>query len=266
MTAAKREIIDKIRALRRMTVDKGATEAEAETALRMISKLMAKHQISETEAATPEAGAFERKDKPMRGVAPTLSRTHPTRFAACGIAAYTDTEIAFGWQRLIVVGAAHNIEIAEYLWEMLVSLIDTAWKARRAAMRARYETLASEAREGRRATIVARSVYEKRISKSAKSFKIGMAIRLGERLADMASARHRDVSAATGKDVARSTSTALAIALRQLCPDAKDPRKAKPILVIGDELARGGEAGSKANIHLGIAASTAGTRMIGGKA
>lgn len=243
------DIVEKIRALKRMTIANGCSEAEAETALRMISSLMARHQVSEAETASVES-EFRRKDRAMRGVSPTISRCHAARFAVGGIQAYTDTQIGFGFHRLVIIGLPHNIEIAEYLWEMLVSIIDAAWLAHRASLPALPKTKA----------------VRKVLRKSSQSFKIGMADRLGRRLSEMAEDRKREVRTATsghGRDVVLANELALHDAYKALCPESTaGGRASKPIGVISAAFSIGSEVGAAAAIKLGVAASSPGTRAL----
>jgi hypothetical protein len=171
----------RIPALAAKTTDNGCTEAEAQTAVASLNRLMEAYEITLDEATVRGTEIVER-------VIPSKRSSLASR-AVWGISEFTSTDFVFASNDVHVFGRASNTEIAEYLFLLCDRAI-------------RRETFALS---------VEVSVEDRR------TFGLGMAHRLSNRLADMAKARAQEVHSVIGTDLVVLGRTAAIAAVRERC-------------------------------------------------
>jgi Protein of unknown function (DUF2786). len=113
--AKRREgVIRKIRALLSMTVERGASEAEALKAAEMAAKLMAEHDLDMDDLSAREAGV----DEGAHPVDPAFARHMPRVSAAiaelCGVKTWGKRSRS-GKPEQVFFGLPHDVEVAVYL-------------------------------------------------------------------------------------------------------------------------------------------------------
>lgn len=119
------DIAEKIRALRAKASNVASTEAEAAQAAAMIAKLLAKHDMTEDDIREyQEPGTVA-----VQGS--TEGRLHPTlRYCWQGITELTETEAYLDRNDVLqYIGMEHDVEMALYLSEIIVSASIRALKA-----------------------------------------------------------------------------------------------------------------------------------------
>lgn len=126
-------LIRKIRALRAKKVEAGATEGEAAAAAELAAKLMAEHRIDEADVA---AADYDRSYIAVKGVGLHINKSHPMVYAAPGVSHLTGCEIYTRKGGFYVVGDDVGREMAHYLFDMIRNCIDAAWAIERASRRA----------------------------------------------------------------------------------------------------------------------------------
>jgi hypothetical protein len=171
--------LSRIHALAAKTTDNGCTEAEAQTAVATVNRLMQAYEI------TPDDEATVRETEIVERVIPGKRSSLASR-VVWGISEFTSTDFVFASNDVHVFGRASNTEIAEYLFLLCDRAI-------------RRETFALS---------VEVSVEDR------TSFGLGMAHRLSNRLADMAKARAQEVHSVTGTDLVVLGRTAAIAAIR----------------------------------------------------
>lgn len=120
----KYRILHKIRALRAKRVDAGATEAEATAAAELAAKLMAQYQLDEEAVA---AAVYDRDLLPIKGIGLHVNKSHPCAYVSRGVAHLSGCEIYFSTRGLYVIGDDVGRELAHYLFDMVRNVIDAAW-------------------------------------------------------------------------------------------------------------------------------------------
>jgi hypothetical protein len=159
---ARAAVLARIRAAMARTVENGCTEAEAQAAAAMVDKLMALYEIDLTEATVAEQDVVRMDIK--------LDR-HPVRWAAKAVGAFTDCKVWTDKGFISFLGLEIDTQVAEYLMLLFQRAIDrettnySAFNADLALQDLRGQT------------------------EMVNSFQVGMASRLGERLAGMKSSR-----------------------------------------------------------------------------
>jgi len=153
----RKEIFGLINKLKQRTVNNGCTENEAEIAMNQLNSLLKKYNLTMT-----EADVFESK---ITQLDIEVDKESVMQFACYGLSYYTNTQIwknSFGRKTYSysILGLKHDVEIAEYLWDLLGSAI-------------RFSLVKFEISN------LGASVKEKR------SFTVGMASRLSSRLKEM---------------------------------------------------------------------------------
>ena len=179
----------RIRALMAKTVGNGCTEAEAAEAARKVDELMALYEIDLDEVSMRQQDILFRLVK--------SAASHPVEYAGSAIARFTDCQV---WRRggvPVFFGFQVDTEIAEYLMLLFKRAID---------------------REG--ATFILFNPAWDDASKPGKvellrSFGIGMAGRLGERLSELKSKRDFSQRVA-GRDLALMKKPAVDAAFAKL--------------------------------------------------
>lgn len=121
---ADEKIIDKIRKLQNMTVENGASEEEAETAMRMWMGLMARHGIEQSMIKGVEAPKAIKK-----GFSATFKK-HQLWCAAAAAALYGCRLLTIGGGKYGIefVGRPDNIEAAEITMFWLMNQMDSFYK------------------------------------------------------------------------------------------------------------------------------------------
>jgi hypothetical protein len=124
-------LLDRISALLAKTQERGCTEAEALSAAELASKLMSRYglSLSELKSISTPADVCDTNEMPIGRV-----RSHEVLHAAEAIAYYTDTRY---WYRrdyirravlLAYFGLVADVQVANYLTNILRSAMDTQWK------------------------------------------------------------------------------------------------------------------------------------------
>jgi hypothetical protein len=155
----------RVRALAAKTTANGCTEAEAQAAAATLSRLMQDYEITLDEATVRTTEIVERI---IPGKRSSLA-THAT----WGISEFASTDCVLSNDDVHIFGAAPNTEIAAYLFLLCDHAIERG-----------TALLATEVNADDR-----------------KTFGLGMAHRLGNRLADMAKSRAQEVQSITGTDL-----------------------------------------------------------------
>lgn len=157
-------ITDKIAALLKRNTENGASEAEAMSAMKHAQKLMKQHGITLADIRDNNDAANDFVKKHVNPNEQTLSSFD--NLLATSIANYTDTKVwvdkkELRTSKLMFFGYRVDVELAEYIREVCKRAGDTEWK--------KYS---KELPKGGRA-------------RARKSFLVGMALRLRERLTEL---------------------------------------------------------------------------------
>jgi hypothetical protein len=192
-------VIAKIRALRTKAEDGGATEAEAMECAAMAARLMSANDLTEADIHDEiEAGTG---GAARENVAQATKKPDPAvQYAANGIAALTETKIYYNVLRgrrgaivetvPVVVGLEADREFALYLIELVRGAAIREWKG-----------------------AMVTHGYSSRDANARNSFKIGVGVRLSERMKELsADRRAARTSAGTGLIVLKDQLIAQAIA------------------------------------------------------
>jgi len=168
----KREgILAKIRALMAKTPENGCTEEEAKAAAAMVDRLLEKYEIDLDEVALRKQEFAEHEV--------ANGWLHPVGMAASSIATFTDCKCWIkNGKQIVYLGFSVDAEIAEYLTLLFKRSID---------------------REGAAFTLFNRDYEEakkRERTEMVRSFGIGMAERLAERLRELKSKRDFTMKAA----------------------------------------------------------------------
>jgi hypothetical protein len=172
--------IDKIRAkisaLLRKTEANGASEAEANSAMAIASRLMAEHGVTMNDIKENNTAARDFSKRHVNPGAKNMSVVD--KFVATAIATYTDTKVwnskGFdGFKRgktkmkakyssnLMFYGYSIDVELAEYIYKICDSAVETEWKK------------------------FSRTVPAGSRAKARVTFQLGMSLRLRDRLLEM---------------------------------------------------------------------------------
>lgn len=155
----------KIIALLQKTIENGATEAEATTAMEFASRMMNEYGITLDDIKKSES---QRESMFDTGSIKTGKQLHPVNlFVSSSIAAYTDTQV---WvdrntNELKFFGYTVDVELAKYIHDICKAAVDYEWN--------KYKV-----------TIPANAGHKKRFR---SIFMKNMALRLSQRLRDMKS-------------------------------------------------------------------------------
>lgn len=186
-------VIRKIRALRAKNTGRGATEHEAASAAEMAARLMAQHQIDESDI---KAADYDRHLMKIKGINLHLKKSHPMVYAAGGVAHISGCRIYFSNQGIYVVGDEVGREMAHYLFDLTRNTIDAAWKTestrRFEAAAVSYAKIFGKPlpkRATRETTAVLREFGLSRDRIAQRSFGLGMADRMARRMNEMPPAR-----------------------------------------------------------------------------
>lgn len=198
MTENTRKLIERIKALQAMRVEAGATEAEAATAASIAARLMAEHAI---DAEAMAAASFDKDYLPIKGIGLHPKKSHPCVYAAGGIQHLTGCQVYTSDRGLLAIGDEVGRTMATYLFDMVRNVIDAAWKRERAR---RLSTL-NECWFGLNLTDLARTDGLRKAVRGAgldtgriaqRSFGLGMASRISDRMLTMPPARPVPAAAA----------------------------------------------------------------------
>ena len=155
------KIREKIAALLKKSIDNGASEAEAHSAMKHAAKLMKEHGVTMSDINNRNEAATDFTKKWVNEGEKNLNAFD--KLVVTSIANYTDTKV---WNdktnkrlsKLIFFGYRVDVELAEYIREMCNQALDYEWKMFSRTIPAGYR------------------------AKARKSFQVGMALRLKERL------------------------------------------------------------------------------------
>jgi hypothetical protein len=168
------KVIDTIRHLTRLTVSRGCTESEALNAAEKIGKLLKVYNLSMDKVFLGEAKCV------TGGVTTGRLRRHPIDSCLVAIAAFCDCKVWFhrnwsgGESEYKFFGLETDVEMAIYLYKMILTAIDNAAAEFKASDTYRYAT-----------------THRKRLT---VSFQRGMASRISNRLTIMAQEREVEQS------------------------------------------------------------------------
>lgn len=172
--------IDKIRtkiaALLKKTEANGASEAEAAAAMAIASKLMVEHSVTMADLRDNTAAARDFAKRKVNEGAKNM--TVVDKFVATAIGAYTDTKVwnskefdgfKMGKKKakvkyssnIMFYGYSVDVELAEYIYKICESAVETEWKK------------------------FSRTVPAGARAKARVTFQLGMALRLRDRLMEM---------------------------------------------------------------------------------
>ena len=190
----------RIRALMQRTTANGCTEAEAEAAAATVDRLLAQYEINldDVSVRSQEVTQFE-----------VEAMQHAVRHSAMSIGAFCDCKVWTSSPNIVFLGLEIDTEVAEYLVMLFMRAIDRE--------------------AGQFVVFNAEYSLKDRLGKAnmLTSYKIGMAVRLGERLQKLKSSR--DFTAKTsGFDLVV----------------AKDALVKQAFATLGIHLTRGGSGGS----------------------
>jgi hypothetical protein len=207
---SQQDLINKIRNLREKAANEASTEAEAIQAAEMAARLMAKHEVSETELAEAARDGLvtaEAYEDGRKSICPAVEA------ALDGISAFTQTGVYISstkrkrervWTRsAMIVGLPADREMAIYLMLLIEGAAGRAWKDHHKQYRAHFSFLSSG-----------------QLSKARESFKLGFGIKITQRLIDLARKR-KDEQASTGTDLVVHKEAMIADAM----PDHLEPAK-----------------------------------------
>jgi hypothetical protein len=184
-------MLARIRALMAKTTDNGCTEAEAAEAARKVDALMALYEIDLDEVSM--------RQQEIIPVTVPKAAQHTVQFAATQIAQFTDCNV---WLRartdIIYLGFQVDTEIAEYLTLMFKRAID-----REGATYILFNRAWDEANAAGKTELL-------------RSFGIGMAGRLGDRLSELKSKRDFTQKQSTGRDLVMMKKLAVDAAMAAL--------------------------------------------------
>jgi hypothetical protein len=167
--------IARIRALMAKTVSNGCTEEEAKGAAAAVDRLLATYELSLDEINVREQPIEE------RGVPNT--RHHLVINVARAISKFTDTRVWYVGSDLVFFGFKIDTEIAEYLTFVFKRAIDSHSSAY-TLFNPEYDRASASGR-----------------SEMLRSFGLGMADRLGERLFELKSKRDFHATQTTGRSL-----------------------------------------------------------------
>ncbi len=171
---SKDAIIERIVNLRAKAASAASSEAEVISAAAMVSKLMAKHDISEDELKrSDQSDIVEGSHNADR-----RTRHWAARTASVGIAKFTQTKDYYSTRRgsEIFVGLDTDVLFALYLIELVQTSSERSWK--------RFRRMSA--------------IPAKKRAEAKKSFLISYGERISDRLFQMARERERAQSQATG--------------------------------------------------------------------
>lgn len=165
---SKDRAVRRIRALREKTTERGATEAEMESALALADRLMSEYGVTETEAAQPPDYVANEE----------ASRNRAAGFAANAVGRFTGTFIyvkdGTRSRVRVVNGRPCDVEIASYLLDLIDGAMTRA---------------VAEFKRERAAAGLPWSRAE------VNTFMLGMVANISERLDELGRARRRNVAA-----------------------------------------------------------------------
>lgn len=231
MQADREKLIDRIRKLRAKGEDAGVTEAEANAFLDAAARMMADHSIADDDLAKAGIGVEPVEKK---GAHVSIHKMHPACIALEAIGKLTGTSIGISvthgrvngkWREigsLTISGRQSDREIADYMFDQVRNMIDGAWKVERERRLAPLIRSAKEDRADVGSLLRHPEVREMMRKhglgighKERRSFGFGMARRITQRIASMAT-RHADSSNAL-------------IVWREQRTVTEDKRKPKPV-------------------------------------
>jgi hypothetical protein len=224
----KREsILARLRALTMRTTANGCTEAEAKEAAAKIDELLEQYEL------TLDDVTIRTEAEIVKSTITGIGRSSVT-FVGKAVGTFTDTEL---WLEndlsdVVILGIEVDVEIAEYLMQLFHRAIE-----RECATWTMMDPLYTmTAREDRRDV--------------KKSFEVGVAARLSERLRELKS--KRDFTAkAGGRDLVLAKRPLIDAAMKQLGIELGAGKKARSVRHEGAYNA-GREAGNRVNIHQGV--------------
>lgn len=109
-------ILNKVRALLSKTVDNGCTEAEAMTALMMAEKLMAAHEIDESDLKLEDETA-------VTGISNMSDPQNIRKLLAYWIGKFTDTYPLLSGKNIKIIGLKSDVDFALWLLETLSKFV-----------------------------------------------------------------------------------------------------------------------------------------------
>lgn len=133
-------ILEKLRRLMSMTVENGASEAEAMTAAEAAARLMSEHNLSYRTVDEIDAEAFSDDERPWFKGAKGRSRAAPVppaRHCLAAISSLCNVEHSFNFYtgNVAFFGARHDTEVAHYLLVIISRAIEREWSTYRQNLR-----------------------------------------------------------------------------------------------------------------------------------
>lgn len=220
------DIIEKIKALRSKIPENGATEGEAMHALEMAQRLMEKHQISEADLNRRDFEnimAQAEMDQPQKQIHPAYKFCGARVEQFCGLVVWQ----SYNRQRkktLKLFGYKEDVEMAEYLLELIKGSMDRGWKE--------YVKTHPKRRD------VSRHI-------EYWSFMVGFAERVNEKIEELA----QKTEVTTGTDLVATKTAVVQEALNTLLPGLKLRVSNGQQAVQAAAYGKGQEAGDKINLN-----------------
>lgn len=188
-TAATKNLIRKIKALRAKTTAAGASEAEAASAAEMAQRLMAEHQIDEAGVTLAD---YEGCIVKLRGVHLDERECHPFVTAMRGVESISGTKCWLSDAGMYIVGDAVGREIAVYLFDLLRVTLDRGWREECERRQARAAKIAGNHVSSWKRPDVRKALREAGLAwddRARRDFRTGMAYRMDVRMRVMPPAR-----------------------------------------------------------------------------
>jgi len=240
------KIINKIRALLNVTVEKGASENEAMMAAERASTLMAEYNLQSKDISDLESERWGKRGKKFAGGSWQRRRYHEVRWCVITIADFCDCKVWYSGDDMIFFGTDINSAFAWYLTDMIKSAMESEFK------KALDELKHTTGRHGRTLR---------------KSFLYGMANRLNQRMNELKRERDKhihDVStASTGKSLVVLTNAVLEQKFAALGMDLRTKKTANNSPIDSDAYYSGRDAANNVNLSRPVS-GTGGQAQIGG--
>jgi len=133
-------ILDKLRRLMSMTVENGASEAEAMLAAEAAARLMSEHNLSYRNVDEIDAEAFADDERPWFKGAQGRHRAAPVppaRHCLAAISSLCNVEHSFNFYtgNVAFFGARHDTEVAHYLLVIISRAIEREWDSYRKTLK-----------------------------------------------------------------------------------------------------------------------------------
>lgn len=226
-------VLQRIQALRAKTVEQGCTEQEALASARKVAELLDRYALS--------LGEVEMRDQACEGVSVDTGRRRRAPLDECvpTIAQFCDCKVwietaASGAIRYVFFGLPADVEAAHYLYDLIVVTFTTET----ARFKNEDMTIASSARRV-----------------STRSFQIGLAHGIGDKLRSIKAERDAASRASSGRDLVPLKASVIEDELEQLGLSFHAKAQSRQRMMAPDAYHAGREAGRKFEPRRGVEAA-----------